>query len=492
MRVDLGNSGQADAFLEVRDVRTIDDASERSQLISDLEAFARDPQRKTMEAVLDAVGVTNSSQSLRHPRSRTGDLRDSYGKANTGHLPDGVYGQLLDSVKQRAPQWLSQIRAQAAEAAKVARSTAQALASQPEAERIFLGKAIVLEQEADRAHRAFITARAALGWRQRRGTVGEALMEQSRVEARAARHAALTKAARDARDAPATRRWRRDATGGTYELNADGTLAGTDGLLPAPAFLEKAAGGAGGAAANGLLAQAAEYRQLASTPGGCRRPTWRRCCRPPTRLSGRPEGRRSRGPARERSDRAGPRAGRPAPTTRPPGRQGGTRRQVARPAVAAPRRRGVLVLGSGRPRRADDAGPRPRPPGRRGAGLRAGRPRRRPADRPCRRRGARARQRGGLMAAPRLHPQIDLDRPGGRERFLAYLEQEGDRISREFDELLAWWWQTRVAVVVAWIRAETGDEDLAALLTERTAAESRQATAMPAVVDSLRRPRPRQ
>jgi hypothetical protein len=41
-------------------------------------------------------------------------------------------------------------------------------------------------------------------------------------------------------------------------------------------------------------------------------------------------------------------------------------------------------------------------------------------------------------------------------------------------------------------REEPAEKVLAALLTERTAAEARQAAVMPAVVDSLRRPRPQQ
>jgi hypothetical protein len=155
-------------FVEVADVRSIDDQGRRAQVIDDLEAFARDPQRRTLEAVLDSVGVTNSSLSLQHPSSRTHDLRDSYGRAQVGHLSDGRYGALLDQVRQQAPRWLAQIRDQASEAAKVARATYESMRGVPDAERVFLAKAIAFKAEADQATRAAILAKVALANRRPR------------------------------------------------------------------------------------------------------------------------------------------------------------------------------------------------------------------------------------------------------------------------------------------------------------------------------------
>jgi hypothetical protein len=158
VRLDLGNTGD---FVEVRDVRSIDDEGERAQVVTDAEAFVRDPQRRTLEAVLDAVGVTNSSLSLRHPTSKTGDLRDHLGKANVGHTSDGQYGAMLDEVKRQVPRWLSQLRDQASEAAKAAQANLEGARGLPDAERFWLGEKLTAEQEADQAHRAEIMAKAA-------------------------------------------------------------------------------------------------------------------------------------------------------------------------------------------------------------------------------------------------------------------------------------------------------------------------------------------
>ncbi len=238
MRLDLSNSGQTGDWVEVRDVRSVADMVERDQVITDLESFARDPQRQTLQDVLDSVGTTNSSLSLRHPASRTNDIRDSYGKAQVGHLSDGQYGALLDTVKRLAPRWLVEMRDQASEAAKVARATMRGLATQPIIERELLVKAVGFEREADRATRAAIMVKAALDNQRRRGTIGEALLEQSRQMARRARRTALAKAATDARD----------TLDMLYKLEGSGS-------------------GRRSVEADGLRARAAEYRRLASTPG---------------------------------------------------------------------------------------------------------------------------------------------------------------------------------------------------------------------------------
>jgi hypothetical protein len=112
--------------------------------------------------------VTNSSMSMRHPTSRTHDLRDHLGGAQVGHLPDAVYGALLDRVKQMAPRLLAELRDQAAEAAKAARATARYLASDPQIQTEFVARALGLEREADRAGRAAILVKAALDRQQRR------------------------------------------------------------------------------------------------------------------------------------------------------------------------------------------------------------------------------------------------------------------------------------------------------------------------------------
>jgi len=198
VRLDLSNSGQADDWVEVRDVRSIADQGVRAQIVADLEAFARDPQAKTVADVLNAVGVTSSSLSIRHPTSRTHDLRDSHGRVQVGHLPDAAYGALLDHVKRLAPRWLAELRDQASEAAKVARATARSLALQPMLERELLVKAMGLEQEAGRAGRAAIMVKAALASRQRQpaGMLAKAvILADSDEEPQApARPPTLTKA----------------------------------------------------------------------------------------------------------------------------------------------------------------------------------------------------------------------------------------------------------------------------------------------------------
>jgi hypothetical protein len=243
VRLDLSNSGQAGDWVEVRDVGSVADQGVRDQIITDLEGFARDPQRQTLQDVLDTVGVTNSSLSMRHPTSRTDDIRDHLGRAQVGHLSDGQYGALLDTVKRLAPRLLSEMRAQAAEAAKVARATMRGLATQPEIERELLIKAVGFEREADRAGRAASIVKAVLAARQRRGTVGEMLLEQSRRAASTARQSG-----------PAAVRGK--------------VAAAVGGDLPAPDMLFKADGSARRATeTDGLRGRAAEYRRLAAMLG---------------------------------------------------------------------------------------------------------------------------------------------------------------------------------------------------------------------------------
>ncbi len=199
MRLDLSNSVQVGDWVEVRDVRSIADQGVRAQIVADLEAFARDPQAKTVADVLNAVGVASSSLSMRHPTSRTHDLRDSHGRVQVGHLSDAAYGALLDHVKRLAPRWLAELRDQAAEAAKVARATARSLALQPMLERELLAKAMGLQQEAGRAGRAAIQVKAALGWqRQPAGVLAKAVFlgggKEPQVSARPASSPTLTKA----------------------------------------------------------------------------------------------------------------------------------------------------------------------------------------------------------------------------------------------------------------------------------------------------------